>query len=388
MLLQPLRVVLLLASGSVAAPLLAQGAKFEPPGDMVYHGASLPRVWESGLSTELANYSKVAGKKLSIVTWFASYYENGSPRPTSWKQNYLPNLYRVRDAGAMSLIKFSTQDNQYAATGQIARTSEIASGKYDSYFAEFADTIKLFGGPVFISFDHEMNGNWYPYSQGYTGARPVGATAQDYVAAWRRIVGIFKARGVGNAAWVWSPNVPDVDPASSAPASDYYPGDDVVDWVGASFYSGNVIANMKPFYQTYAARKPIFITEWATAPEKSRYYGSSYPGDAAWVRSFFKAIETSYPRVKAISWFEWKQADGDYLLQRVPEQAQSYSLSIQKPRYIAQAQPPAGTVTPSRPPLIPDGREIVLSEAPRAQRPPVQRPAPEPIRNERIHIER
>ncbi len=377
--LLPLRFVPLLASLLAASPVLAQ-AKFEPPGDKVYHGASLPRVWDQGLLSEIADYSKVAGKKLSIVTWFASYYENGSARPTSWKQNYLPNLYRVRDAGAMSLIKFSTQDNQYAATGQVAKTSEIASGKYDSYFSDFADTIKLFGGPVFISFDHEMNGNWYPYSQGYTGAKPVGATAKDYIAAWRHVVGLFKARGANNVAWVWSPNVPDVD---ATPASDYYPGDDVVDWVGASFYSGNVMANLRTFYQEYAAKKPIFITEWATAPEKSRYYGASYPGDAAWVRSFFKSIETNYPRVKAISWFQWKQADGDYLLQRVPEQAQSYNIAIQKPRYIAEAQPAAGTVTPSRPPLIPDGREIVLSESPRAERPKA-----ETIRNERIHVER
>src|SRR5690606_13973628 len=89
--------------------------------------------------------------------------------------------------------------------------------------------------------------------------------------------------------------------------------------------------------KTYASRKPIFITEWATAPEKSQYYYPAYPGDAAWVDAVFHALDTRYPRVKAISWFQYDKEDGNYLLQRVSAQQQEYSVEIQNPRYIDDA---------------------------------------------------
>jgi hypothetical protein len=346
-------------------------AKFEPAGDAVYHGASVPKTWEDvGLRNELDRYKQFAGKKLSVVTWFASTYENG--RLTSWKQNYLSNLHRVKKAGAISLIKFSSQDHAYPSTKRIAKTSDIARGVYDAYFNEFADTMKLFGNPVFVSINHEMNGTWYPYSEGFAGS---GVTAADFVAAWRRVAGIFKARGASNVAWVWSPNVPDVGPV---PFSKYYPGDDVVDWVGVSLYSGNPMSNLRQIYATYSSKKPIFVTEWATAPEKSQFY-SGYPGDAKWVSEFFKSLEANYPRVKAISWFQWDKEDGNYLLQRVPEQVAAYSTAIRKPRYVEAPESgvQAASTGPTRPPLIPVANEIVLREVPEVdggapQRPPVE----------------
>ena len=364
--------------------------KFEPSGEGVYHGASLPRAWEeSGLRAEIEAFRSASGKRLSVVTWFASLYENG--RQTSWKQNYGPNLLRVRRVGAMSLVKFSTQDSAYSQTRKIARAGDIAQGKFDAYFSEFAETIKNFGTPVLISIDHEMNGTWYAYSQSFPGSNTL---ARDYKAAWRHIVALFRERGVSNVAWVWAPNVPDV---GEVRASEYYPGDDVVDWVGPSFYSGNPIHNLRAFYSQWAGKKPIFITEWATAPEQSRY-NNGFPGDALWVRSFFEALETDYPRVKGISWFQWSQADGNFLLQRVPEQAQSYSSAVQKPRYIGQANEIEGSVLASRPPIIAVGDELVLRETTRMEKPkleaaktehaPRRRITIEAVKTEKIRVER
>lgn len=99
-----------------------------------------------------------------MVTWFASAYENG--RLTSWKNNDLMPLRRVQKAGAVSLIKLSVQDAAYDSNKRIASTREIAAGVYDAYFEEAADAVKEFGAPVFLSINHEMNGDWYPYSEG------------------------------------------------------------------------------------------------------------------------------------------------------------------------------------------------------------------------------
>ena len=350
----------------------ATRAKFEPAGDGVYHGASLPETWDdSKLRSQISSYQKIAGKKLSVVTWFASAYENG--RMTSWKNNYLMPLRRVQKASAISLIKFSTQDAAYDSNKRIASTREIGAGVYDAYFEEAADAVKEFGAPVFISINHEMNGNWYPYSEDASK----GATAADFVASWRRIVDIFRRRGVDNAAFVWSPNVPDVGAVSF---TKYYPGDSYVDWVGVSFYSGNPMSNLKTVYDTYAARKPIFITEWATSTRQNAYY-KGFPGEAEWVDDFFKAIENNYPRVRAISWFQWDKDDGNHLLQRVPQQAQIYQADIKKARYLESGDALLGGGSSggeySLPPLESAPQEIVLRESA-----PLQVPKTETVKTE------
>ena len=220
---------------SARAPIAASGgarAKYEPAGDTVYHGASLPDAWsENGLRRQISDYNAAAGKKISVVTWFASAYEKG--RMTNWRSSYSPNLERVKRLGAVSLIKFSTQDYVYDETKKMADLKSISRGTWDEYFKGAALAVKDFGGPVFISINHEMNGNWYPYSQSYPGST---TTAADFVAAWQRIVTIFNQNGAGNVAWVWSPNVPDVGGIGYA---SYYPGDEYVDWIGVSLYSGN-----------------------------------------------------------------------------------------------------------------------------------------------------
>jgi hypothetical protein len=349
-------------------------AKFEPPGNRVYHGASLPDTWnESGLRAQVQEYQRVAGKRISVVTWFASAYEQG--RLTSWRNNYALPLARVRKAGAVSLIKFSVQDYAFAQTGRIASTRDIARGVYDAYFEEAAEAVRDFNDPVFVSINHEMNGTWYPFSEAFPGS---SVTAQDYVAAWRRIVDVFRRKGANNAAFVWSPNVPDVGPV---PYTKYYPGDDYVDWVGVSFYSGNPMSNLAQIYRTYAAKKPIFITEWATGEDKSRYF-VGFPGEAQWIEQFFASLEKNYTRVKAISWFQWDKrqyGESNYQLQRVPEQAQTYTAQIQNPRYVDAAEGillgPRSNV--EEVPLLVTPKEIVLNGAPAVESAPLEKPAVE-----------
>ncbi len=366
-----------------SAPL----AKFEPAGDKVFHGASLPDTWdENGLRRQIQSYNAVAGKKLSIVTWFASAYENG--RMTSWRQNYASSLARVKRAGALSLIKFSTQDYAFDRTRRAADLKQIGAGAWDEYFKDAAQTVRDFKSPVFISIDHEMNGNWYPYSQDYPGS---GVTAADFVTAWRRIVSIFRKNGASNAAFVWSPNVPDV---GNVPSSKYYPGDDATDWIGVSFYSGNDYRAMDAIYRTYAAKKPFFVTEWATAPEKSRY-NASYPGDAVWIEQFFASLTGRYPRVKAISWFNWNKGDGNYLLGRVPAQSKAYAQDIANARYLDKpvVVGDAGATGDLDVARIDRGapevrlREIVPVEAARVEAPRVERAPIVTPRRERLKLQ-
>jgi beta-mannanase len=347
---------------STSSPAASTGglAKYEPSGDRVYHGASLNNTGSvADMKNNAARFQQIAGKKLAVVTWFTSAYENGEL--TSWRNQYAPQLNAVKQIGAISLIKFQVHDDNFQGNRAIAPLKHIAVGAYDAYFEEMADTLRDYGGPVFLSINHEMNGTWFPFSEAYPGS---GVTAADFVASWRRIVDILRRKGANNVAFVWSPNVPDVPAVNQGGVGfqKYYPGDAYVDWIGVSFYSGNPIENLSVIYNTYAAKKPFFITEWATSPEKNQYY-PNFPGEGVWVQSVMQALQQKYPRVKAISWFQWLKADGNHLLERVPPQRVAYNQAIQNPRYLDDPAAVVSVPAPGGlPPLHVTPREIILPE--------------------------
>jgi mannan endo-1,4-beta-mannosidase len=98
---------------------------------------------------------------------------------------------------------------------------------FDGYVTTFAKAVHAFGGPVAISFGHEMNGNWYPW--GTTDATPA-----EFVAAWQHIHDLFAAAGATNVIWIWNPNI--VNPMPDVQLSPYWPGNAYVDWVGLTGY--------------------------------------------------------------------------------------------------------------------------------------------------------
>ena len=87
--------------------------------------------------------------------------------------------------------------------------ADVIDGTYDSYIREFAEAAAAWGHPFFLRFDWEMNGCWFPWSEGVNGNQP-----GEYVAAWRHVHDIFTSVGATNATWVWCPNI---DPGGDAP---------------------------------------------------------------------------------------------------------------------------------------------------------------------------
>lgn len=88
----------------------------------------------------------------------------------------------------------------------------------------WARAIRANGHHTFVSFDHEPN----------TKGRVVLGSAADFIAAWRKVVSVFRANSVRNVEWVWtvtafSFHLPTSDRRA---AVHWYPGDDWVDDVG------------------------------------------------------------------------------------------------------------------------------------------------------------
>ena len=83
---------------------------------------------------------------------------------------------------------------------------------------------------------HEPNGNWYAWA----AANPAGQTPDQYIAAWRYLVGRErKLPGKSNIRWFWCPNATDVRSIEGVayPMEQYWPGDEWVDLVGCDGFN-------------------------------------------------------------------------------------------------------------------------------------------------------
>src|SRR5437667_1277660 len=170
----------------------------------------------------------------------------------------------------------------------------IYSGKYDTYIAKWAQDSKTWGHPYFLRFAHEMNGDWYPWSERVNDSSP-----GDYVKAWKHVHDIFTANETTNVTWVWCPNSEDTD---STPLADLYPGDDYVDWTCMDGYNFGGSTFSQVFSQTYydllqlASTKPIMIGEISSVEDGSK---------AAWITDALTVqLPQRFTKIKALVWYD------------------------------------------------------------------------------------
>ncbi|HEX4417737.1 MAG TPA: hypothetical protein VH165_07550 [Kofleriaceae bacterium] len=174
----------------------------------------------------------------------------------------------------------------------------IANGDADAKLAAIAAGYVALPAPVLCIFDQD------PENTG--GAL---GTPADYAAAYRHVVETFRTAGAANVQWIFnlkSPSFPDL-------ADLYYPGDDVIDWLGTSAYNFGVgdggrwvsFADLIADFVAWATPhgKPLIVTEWASDED---------PGDpdrkATWIADAAVTVHAT-PKLRAMSAF-WSLLDG------------------------------------------------------------------------------
>jgi hypothetical protein len=258
--------------------------------------------------------------------------------------------------GQMTRLVTNTMIWEQAPALQVALQPEqgLNAVQDGAYLRNFARELKSFGRPVYLRFGGEMNGSW---TQWY------GDPAL-YKAKFALVARVMREEAP-NVAMVWSPNY-----VGDAQPDDYYPGDDVVDWVGINaytepyflgnpngatkdadiFYQGkrvNPLDKFRAIYDRYAARKPIMISEtgfgWANrtpALDESQWASGA-------MDSFYGYLPLVFPRIKAVSYFNVNRTQltstSNYLLSANPLMTATYKRATAPDWYLSSPSASAAT---------------------------------------------
>jgi len=279
-----------LASTTAAAPAISAATNYTAPGRLAP---------AQGL---LFGAARGAGSGMSLVDAMTDM------EATVGRTMDLHRTYQVwDDRGDSAAVKWDIAGGRVPALSIMAKLSNgnpvpwgrIASGAEDTRIAAHADALKALGTKVMLTFHHEPedeDARW--------------GTPADYRAAYRRYVSVFRSRGVSNVEFSWILMANSFNtPRGAAPVADaYYPGDDVVEWLGVDGYNWYNVCQTTRWrtfdevfsgFRTWAAAhpRPIFIAEYASAED------SAVPGrKAEWIHQSVTSLK-AWPQVKAVSWY-------------------------------------------------------------------------------------
>ena len=251
---------------------------------------------------EFTGIESMMGRQATVRGWFQGW-------DTGFRS---ANVDSAWSDGQLPLLTWETRSLNGGADSDYS-LAEIAAGEKDAYLRDYATGIVRNGLPLAIRLDHEMNGNWYPWSEAREDA---GNEKGVYVAAWRHVHDIFQAAGANNLVlWLWAPNrVDPLDPAKFPAIDNYYPGADYVDYVGMSGYYREG-ANKPSFSRTFdrtlaelarvAPGKPVLLAEvGATSDAKAGY-------KLTWVKDFFAGLR-EHPEIRGFVWFNYAVTKDDH----------------------------------------------------------------------------
>jgi hypothetical protein len=271
-----------------------------PPGHGAYFGAWVDSgrdsITQHGRLQSVARFERRLGRELDIVHTYRTW-DQPFPREAD---------NAVLGSSRYLMLSWNGID-----------TRLISSGAQDQLIRQRARAIKATGKPIFLRWQWEMD---------RPNIRHRIHSPADYIAAWKRIRGIFRQVQVDNVAWVWCPTAK----GFNTNASRYYPGDGQVDWLCADAYPsheidyGDLSEAMTDFMAWAKARpKPIMIGEFGVP----RAYG---PRRAEWLRNAAKTLQD--PQIKAVLYF-----NSDIESQQADERVQ-YSLNGDRPAMSAMKE--------------------------------------------------
>ena len=286
-----------------------------PPSNGIIHGAMTDESGDEDGNAVLVNrFNNLAGKKIGVA-YFSDNWFDGIHFP-------LDKSASIRSTGAVPFIRMQNwirYGTQLSDAGPYTHKNIIA-GMFDNDLRAYAKAAKSFGTPLLIEYGVEMNINLFPWSK--EGPEP-------YKAAYRHIVNLFREEGATNVRWAFH-----IDATDNNNGYKWYPGDDIVDWVGTSCYGDwdekGCAGSLKQVYNQFASiskTAKLGIFEWGY-------------GNASDTATTLAEIPVQYPRIKLLQiWNEHVIGDEsepyDRRINSSPQNLASYREGIANPAYVS-----------------------------------------------------
>ncbi len=242
----------------------------------------------------------IMGQTLERINEYMKHFPN-QPIPGGWSAYWgIPEFTGVTESfknetggtqnHQMLIDKFSNTVVQSALwmVGKWDIAKNTSDGDYDTVIKKYAKWAKTTQRPIYLRIGYEFDGI-------HNELEPA-----TYVKAYRRIVDLLRAKGAGNIAFVWHSYAS--KPYNGYKISQWYPGDDYVDWVGISVfghgYKDNGFGPDCDAVLEFAKqnKKPVMIAE------SNPIFGIEGDNVDVWKKWFVNFFSFSYNKnIKAIS---------------------------------------------------------------------------------------
>ena len=199
---------------------------------------------------------------------------------------------------------------------------DTLAGKNDSAIIALRTSITT---PTFVAIWQEMNGGWMATNDQYIGG------AANYVKAYRHAALILRQNT--NIILTWTPNiwafggVDDPEP--------YYPGDDVVDWVGFDGYCHGTYHSFDQLFSKAVAaygpsgsrhKHPFMVAE--TAAQKALTPDK-------YVTSVHSSLLAHSGQVRSVCWFDNPWGTNGYEVDATTAELAAYKNMVTDPKLLA-----------------------------------------------------
>ncbi|MDR3279268.1 MAG: beta-mannanase [Synergistaceae bacterium] len=290
------------------------GVRLLPPETGVYHSAHpYFGMFDDLVDGEsIAEFERMAEKKI-VWSYVSFNWFEGIKFPVE-------SCRAIRERGVVPLVGIMPWSSPNQGRAEPVYTLDrILKGDFDDDLRMCAEDVVSLGFPIMIEFGPEVNGSWFPWNGAWNGRaldsygeRGVPDGPERFRGAYRRVVDIFRKTGALDVTWFFHISSSGAPNEAWNAASNYYPGDEWVDWVGVSLYGrlrgdgppmpfDAIMKRVYPGLCSLSAVKPIAILEMGTSE------GGGLGDKALWITDAMKSINSGrYPRLRAVSWWNKK----------------------------------------------------------------------------------
>jgi len=294
--------------------------KVLPPESGIYHTA-FSGLYSKGskiVSTdEVSKFEALVNKKIVWLNFNDNWFDGIKFPAESVKNIYSQGV--IPSIRMMPWSKYDKEDQTYSL-------DKIIKGDFDKELIQWAKDAKLSSAPLLIDFAPEPNGDWFPWSgvlnggdeKNKYGSKDKPDATEKFTDAYKHIVNIFKDAGCENITFVFHVNSISAPEEEWNKVTNYYPGDDYVDWIGINIYGPqmwgdpyvrfiDILDKVYPELCSLSTDKPIAILEFGVADYLPNV------DKALWLQSALYTVALpEYNRIKAIGWWHstWFNKDG------------------------------------------------------------------------------